>query len=124
MFWTVRAGAPRRVVSSGSSLTSAAGAGSGSLGTGAAAGLAVLGASGRGCTSVAGVVLAAALAGAGRDCGVAAGFWGCFAPRVSTLLRRLLGALRGRLGGASARFSSWAAPLPPAVLGDTLSPGV
>src|SRR5690348_5170298 len=35
MFWTVRAGAPRRTLSSGSSLASGAGSGAGSFGTGA-----------------------------------------------------------------------------------------
>src|SRR5262245_38825915 len=71
MFCTVRAEAPRSGTSSGSSLASPAVAGPASLGNGDEVGAALVdfGASGLGCTSVAGVVLVTCcLAGVG-DCG-------------------------------------------------------
>src|SRR5690349_9345150 len=78
MLAAVRAGAPRRVVSRGSSEASALAADSGSLGTGAAVacGFGGLGASALGWTSVAGEVLVGvAFAGAGAAGACCAAGW-------------------------------------------------
>ncbi len=116
MFWAVRAGAPRRTVSCGSSLTSALAAGSGSLGTGAV----VLGVALAGVSSARGLAAAALF-----TCG--AGAAGFSAPFASDFWA--LGWAGFGWAGFGAVFGAvcWVgvlAPFGPVGLSVTCSPGV
>src|SRR3954447_5289974 len=96
MFWTVRAGAPRRTVKVGSSLAAACAAGGCSLGTGLVVPLAGSAAfdSGRGLATGAGV---------GVGSVVAAGAWGCWVAWLVWLVWLVW--LAFGAGGGSAGFA-------------------